>query len=413
MLFAGVCHFVAACALASTPSAGIRVQGPGVVPQLIFACCDQGMNQMQSVLTNVDVIANLKSLHAGLAVGISDFTPERAELVRRLNRDGIPVIASLSMQPEQGSYFNAENAPEAGARFAAFDAWSREQGLRWDGVGLDIEPNFAELASLQGHWWRLITTLLKRAVDFQRMRRAQQVYSALIANIRSRGYFVLTYQLPYLPVERKSHSFLLDRVLGTVDVRGDQEVLMLYSSYAGAAGAAIIWELGPGAQSIAICCTDGDPAANPAVLDWSRFTRDLVVASHFSHVIGVYDLEGCVSQGFLPRLKTMNWSQSVTIPAVAVRSADHHLRLLAPFLFRVRSSAGHRFDRMALAHPQNEKESINANRFSQLSTSSAGPSMLFALATHWSHRQPAAACSYRLRTALWGHASQRDLHPGT
>lgn len=287
------------------------------------------MSQMQSLLTNPNVIANLKSLHAGLGVAIVDFTPERAELVRRLNGEGIPAIAGLGMPPGQGFYFNAENAPEAAARFAAFDAWSREQGLRWDAVGLDIEPNFAELGSLNGHRWRLFTTFLWRAVDIQRMQRAQRVYSALIADIRSRGYVVQTYQLPYLPVERKAHSSLLDRMLGTVDVRGDQEVLMLYTSYAGPAGAAIIWKLGPDAQSIAICCTDGDPAANPAVLDWSRFSSDLIVAGHFSHLIGVYNLEGCVRQGFLPRLKTMNWSQSVTIPAVAMRTANHRLRMLS------------------------------------------------------------------------------------
>jgi hypothetical protein len=286
------------------------------------------MSQMQSLLTNADVIANLKSLHAGLGVAVVDFTPERAALVRRLNSEGIPVIAGLGMPPEQGFYFNAENAPQAAARFAAFDSWSRDHGLQWDAVGLDIEPNFAELGSLNGHWWRLFTTLLSRAVDVQRMYRAQRVYSALIANIRSRGYFVQTYQLPYLPVERKAHSSLLDRILGTVDVRGDQEVLMLYTSYAGPVGAAIIWELGPDAQSIAICCTDGDPAANPAVLDWGRFSRDLIVAGHFSHLIGVYNLEGCVRQGFLPRLKTMDWTQSVTIPAVAIRTANHRMRLL-------------------------------------------------------------------------------------
>jgi hypothetical protein len=327
-LFVGISQLVAASAPASTPSAEILVQGPGVAPQLMFACCDHGMSQMQSLLNNADVIVNLKSLHAGLGVAIVDFTPERAALVRRLNSEGIPVIAGLGMPPEQGSYFNAQNAPEAAARFAAFDAWSRDQGLRWDAVGLDIEPNFAELASLNGHWWRLFTTLLWRAVDVQRMNRAQRAYSALIANIRSRGYFVQTYQLPYLPVERKAHSSLLDRILGTVDVRGDQEVLMLYTSYTGPVGAAIIWKLGPDAQSIAICCTDGDPAANPAVLDWSRFSRDLIVAGHFSHLIGVYNLEGCVRQGFLTRLKTMNWSQSVTIPAVAIRAANHHLCML-------------------------------------------------------------------------------------
>lgn len=299
-----------------------------MVPQLMFACCDQSMSRKQSLLTNPDVITNLMSLHAGLAIAISDFIPERAELVRRLNRDGIPVIAGLEMPPGQGSYFNAENAPEAAARFAAFDAWSRKQGLKFAGVGLDIEPNFAELASLNGRRWRLFITLVERAVDFQSMDRARQAYTSLIANIRSRGYFVLTYQLPYLPVERETQSSLLDRLLGTVDVRGDQEVLMLYTSYAGPAGAAIIWKLGPDAQSIAICCTDGDPAANPAVLDWSRFSRDLIVAGHFSHVIGVYDLEGCVRQGFLPRLKTINWSQSITIPAVAIQAANHRLRTL-------------------------------------------------------------------------------------
>ena len=135
------------------------------------------------------------------------------------------------------------------------------------------------------------------------------------------------------PSSARAHSSLLDRMLGTVDVRGDLEVLMLYTSYAGPPGAAIIWKLGPDAQSIAICCTDGDPAANPAVLDWSRFSRDLIVASHFTHVIGVYNLEGCVRQGFLPRLKAMDWSQSVTIPADAVRRADHRVLMLVLVLW--------------------------------------------------------------------------------
>jgi hypothetical protein len=44
----------------------------------------------------------------------------------------------------------------------------------------------------------------------------------------------------------------------------------------------------------------------------------VVVASHFSHQVGVYSLEGCVRQGFLPRLKTMDWNQGVEIPAAAL-----------------------------------------------------------------------------------------------
>ena len=328
LLFVAVCYFAAAPALASTPSAGIRVQGPGVAPQLFFACCDRGTAQMQSLFAEPHVIADLKDLHAGLGVAITDFSPERAEFVRRLNQAGIPVVAGLGLSKEQGSYFNADNAPAAAARFAAFDAWSRDQGLRWDGVGLDIEPNFGELAALRGHPWRLFTTLLGRAVDGQRVLHARQSYSTLIRNIRSRGYFVQTYQLPYLPIERIAHSSLPDRLLGTIDVRGDREVLMLYTSYARSAGAAIIWKLGPDAQAISIGVTDGDPIANPAVLDWNKFSRDLIVASHFSHVIGVYNLEGCVHQGFLARLKSMDWSRSVIIPADAIQRTSRRLRVV-------------------------------------------------------------------------------------
>jgi hypothetical protein len=332
-LILNICYCVSVPVLVAMPSTGVTVQGPGVPPSLGFACCDQGIEAMQALFNNQDVIADLKDLHAEVGIPILDFSPERAAAVHRLNQAGIPVIADLLL-PNEGYYFNADNEPAAAQRFAAFDAWSRSQGLRWNGVGLDIEPNFAELATLRSHPWRLFTTLLWRAVDIQRMRRAKQAYSALIANMPAQGYFVQTYQLPTLPVERHAHSSLLDRLLGTVDVRGDQEVLMLYTSYAPQpVGAAIIWKLGPDAQAIAIGVTDGDPRANPAVLDWSRFSRDLIVAGHFSHLIGVYNLEGCVRQGFLSRLKTMNWNQSVTIPADAIRRADHRLLLLGLILW--------------------------------------------------------------------------------
>jgi len=229
---------------------------------------------------------------------------------------------------EQGSYLNADNEPAAAARFAAFDAWSREQGLRWEGVGLDIEPNFAELSALKRRWWRLSTTLLRRTFDGSRLYRARQDYSELIGTIRSRGYPVQTYQMPFLSVEREAHSSLFDRMLGTVDVRGDQEYMMLYTSFARPVGGAMIWTLGPNAQAISIGVTDGGPGTSPAPLNWDEFSRDLILASHFSRFVGVYNLEGCVNQGFLPRLKSFDWSGTVIIPADTLRRTDRVHRAL-------------------------------------------------------------------------------------
>ena len=117
-------------------------------------------------------------------------------------------------------------------------------------------------------------------------------------------------------------SQLLERLAGIVDVRGDREALMLYTSFNPALGSGLIWLYGPDAQAIAVGSTrgsDSDPHFLP--LNWEEFSRDLIVAHRFSPIIGVYSLEGCVRQGFLRRLTTLDWNQSIVIPAESVQKA--------------------------------------------------------------------------------------------
>ncbi len=124
------------------------------------------------------------------------------------------------------------------------------------------------------------------------------------------------------PTREAVHSTLLERLAGIVDVRGDREVLMIYTSFNKRLDSALIWVYGPDAQAIAVGVTSGsDAAPRFAPLNWEEFSRDLIVANHFSHVVGVYNLAGCVHQGFLPRLRTMNWNQPVEIPAESIRRA--------------------------------------------------------------------------------------------
>lgn len=309
----------AATATADSP-ADIRIPGSGAPPQLGFACCDQGIAQMQALFANPDVMPALRDLHAQVAVAITDFSPERAQIVHVLNEQQIPAIAWIMLPANEGYYLNADTAQQAVARVRAFENWTNANGLHWSAVGLDIEPNFGELAALSNHRWRLFATLLRHSIDGRRIERATATYSALIRHLQLHDYSVQTYVMPYVPAERSVRSTLLDRQLGTVEVRGNEEYLMLYTSFARQAGAAMIWSLGPHAQSIAIGSTGGPGAAGSGSgpLNWEEFSRDLLVASHFSHDIGVYNLEGCVRQGFLPRIEAMNWSGSVVIPAAAV-----------------------------------------------------------------------------------------------
>jgi hypothetical protein len=306
-------------------SGDIRVTGLKSAPaNLAFACCDGSVDQAETLFSNPSVLSDLKALSASVAVAIMDFSPGRAQLVRRLNAAGIPMIAWLALPEERGYYLNADNARLAVNRYAEFKKWTNDNGLLWTEVGLDIEPTFNELRPGGGHKWHLAGLLIRRCFDFARMRRAREAYTTLIRRIQSDGYPVQTYQLPLIAAERRAHTTLAERLLGIVDVRGNLEFLKLYTSFTPELDSALIWKLGPDAQGIAVGSTSAE--GSPTALDWEQFSRDLIVAHHFTAYLGVYNLEGCVRQGFLSRLRTMDWGQTVTIPAEAIRRANR-LRL--------------------------------------------------------------------------------------
>jgi hypothetical protein len=290
-------------------------------PRIAFAA-DGSTSELESLFSQPNVISDLKTINAGIALSLPDLSPDRARIVRQLNSAGIPVTAWLTLPSEQGYYLNAGNAPEAAARFAAFQTWTSTYSLQWAAVGLDIEPGIHEFTSIRNSKSRLAWTLIKRYFDMERIQRARNSYSALIREIQAQGYPVETYQFPFLADERRARSTLLERLAGIVDVRGDREILMIYTSFRQQLDSALIWVYGPDAQAIAVGITNGPEAAPHFTrLNWEELSHDLIVASHFSHEVGVYNLAGCVQQGFLPRFKTMNWNQSVTISADSIRKA--------------------------------------------------------------------------------------------
>jgi hypothetical protein len=239
-------------------------------------------------------------------------------VVRELNAAGIPVTAWLALPGDQGYYLNASNAPQAEARFSDFEKWTAASGLRWSGIGLDIEPNVQEFSSFR----RAAAAALQRLFDPDTVIRAHTAYQAFIARIEAAGYSVETYQFPFIVDEREVRSTLLERLFGIVDVRGDREALMLYSSYNRTADSALIWQYGPSAQRIVVGVTAGDPqpGSRAGPLSWEELEHDVIVASHFSPVVGIYNLEDSVRRGLLPRLETMDWTQPATIRVDANRA---------------------------------------------------------------------------------------------
>jgi hypothetical protein len=283
---------------------------------LTFAC-ELDRAQLADLFANGAVIDDLRALEARVALMLSDLSNERADVVRQLNKAGIPVVGIPLLPLEEGYYFTADNASLAQARYEEWVAWTKEHRLVWDGVGLDIEPDARIYLQIMDNPWRLFPMLLPRLLDRQRPGRSRAAYAALVERIRTDGWAVENYQFPLIADERRAGSTLLQR-LALVDVRTDREVWMLYSSFMRRVGPGFIWTYGPEAPAIGVGTTGGGPdipgSPQMPALGWDELARDLLLARHWCDDILIHSLEGCVGKGFLPRVRSFDWGEAATAP---------------------------------------------------------------------------------------------------
>jgi hypothetical protein len=281
-------------------------------PARLTFFCELEAGPLEALFADPAVVEHLLALRASVSLGVLDLAPERARVVRRLNQAGVPVIAWLLLPRAEGYWFNLDNAPQAAARYEAVRAWTAEHALRWDGVGLDIEPDIHDLQRLLKSRWRLLPALLPRLARGARLREARAAYGTLVDRIRADGHRVDSYQLPFIVDERRAGSTLLQRLLGVLDLPVDREVLMLYSSFVRPHGPGVLCSYGPRARSVGVGVTGGgvdvpDLLAVPP-LDWEELARDLRLTRRWTDDVHVFSLEGCVRQGFLTRLRDLDWS---------------------------------------------------------------------------------------------------------
>ncbi len=150
-------------------------------PALTFFC-ELSSEKLTRLFDGRFVIDDLKGLDARLSMGILDLTEERAAVVKRLNTAGVPVVAWLLLPEEEGYWFNIDNAPQALDFYTGFKSWTKEHGLDWHGVGLDIEMDISDLRQVMNKQLikKLLPELLKRYKNRQRILQAQDIYQSLI-----------------------------------------------------------------------------------------------------------------------------------------------------------------------------------------------------------------------------------------
>lgn len=275
---------------------------------------------LTALFSDSAMIKTLNSLDAAISLGILDLSDARAKVVKKLNKAGIPVIAWLLLPKDEGYWFNTGNYPQAAARYEHFLEWTGAHKLEWAGVGLDIEPNINDFIQLrdkkQAH--KVAATLFHRFRDRQQAKKAHQAYQSLVDRIRKDGYPVESYLIPLILEERRAQASVLERTAGLVDIQTDREVFMLYSSFLRPNGDAVLWSYAPESDSVGVGNTGGGVDLEGVIdippLTWEEFSRDLRLCVARQKPVHIFCLEGCVAQGFLPRLVDFDWDEPITPP---------------------------------------------------------------------------------------------------
>jgi hypothetical protein len=252
------------------------------------------------------LVALLARSGAAISMAMLDLSPGREEVIRALNRGGVPVTAWLVLDEAEGYWLTADNPRSARRRYEAVRDWLGARELDVAAVGLDIETPHQDALSLVREGTDALMRLLRQRRARETLARAARAYADLIDQIHCDGLRVETYQFPVILDERRARSTFLQRVLGLVDVRPDREVLMLYRSMLpGPAGETLVDAYGPEADAIGVGITGGGVEfilQMVGKLDLDRLLVDLRRARRYTPHLYVFSLEGCVEGGYLERL---------------------------------------------------------------------------------------------------------------
>ncbi|HEX6910031.1 MAG TPA: hypothetical protein VF142_06540 [Longimicrobium sp.] len=288
--------------------------------QLSFFC-ELGARDLAGLFAEESLVHLLRRLRATVTLGLVDLGRERADVVRQLNEAGVPVAAWLLLPEEGGYWCNAHNAAEAWERYGDFTAWTRAHGLRWERVGIDIEPNIDEVRAVRKSPLALVRALPR---IFRCVAENREMYQGLVRRIHADGHAVDAYVFPFIHTEREAGTEVLQRITGMIDLKVDREIVMLYTSFARPHGHGFLDFYARHFPAVAVGVTGGgveeglDP---PPPLSWEELARDLRLARRHTDDIHVFSLEGCVEQGFLERLVDFDWGVPVETEGATERAA--------------------------------------------------------------------------------------------
>jgi len=231
------------------------------------------------------LLAHMGVHRVRLCLTMRDFSPLRAELVRRLNRARIAVVAWIVRDEHDSARdYRMHDAVLVGERYREFFQWSTQHGLGWDAIGIDVEPDIRDAVRFGDQPTVDVNTLVRRIADRWHIDAATADYATVVTQMRADGFAVESYEIPFVRDDRVSGSTIARRLLGLPDLAADRTVIQLYSSNVRPYGPGLIATYAPEASSVLIGSIAADGHNRP--LSENELLRDLghVAACGVTHI---------------------------------------------------------------------------------------------------------------------------------
>jgi len=269
--------------------------------------------ELKTFFSDTSIIPTLQKLHAEIRMGMIDLSPERAQVLKDLNKAGVPVVAWLLLPKSEGYWFNAMNGDLAIARYHQIKKWADSFGIHFKGIGLDLELDYRDAQLIKSDPWKLASKIPARLYQTWVIDSGRATYHKLLNDIKKDGYPAESYIIGFVKDETQNGTTSIQQASRFLDIPMDKEIQMLYTSFMGNPdGFLKIYGLDKKAKYIALGSTGGGVDTTLPSLSYENLIHDIRMVSPIADEIHIFSLEGTVHHGYLKRL--LNLDYSVPIP---------------------------------------------------------------------------------------------------
>ncbi len=273
---------------------------------------------------DTSIIYDLKKLNAQIRMGILDLTDERAQIIRDLNKSGVPVVAWLLLPEEKGYWFNSGNGQAAIARYQEIKKWADDNKLVFSGIGLDLELDFNDAKMIKSNPWKLLSKIPGRLYDKSEIEKGRIEYAKLISLIKADHYPVESYYASFIKDEVNLNQTAIQQATKFLDIKTDKEIPMLYSSFMGNPDGLIkIYGIDLKLEAVGLGSTGGGFDTTLPTLSYEKLVHDINVAAKQSKEIHIFSLEGCAKNGYLSKLLDYKYDSTITLDSKQIQSIEN------------------------------------------------------------------------------------------